>query len=82
VILKDSNHALKIVGELKVPWIGELQIKRWIADARLLREILARPIKYMKDMGQYMDFSARIKRRYSYDKSRTIMAYGGLNILL
>ncbi|KAJ5513456.1 hypothetical protein N7463_003008 [Penicillium fimorum] len=41
VILKDINHALKIVGELKAPWIGKHQMKRRIANTRLLREILA-----------------------------------------
>lgn len=51
MILKDSNHTLKLVGELKTPWVGEHQIKRRIANDRLLREILAQPIMYMKDLG-------------------------------
>lgn len=53
LILKDNNHTLKVVGELKVLWIGEHQMKmtRRIANARLLREILAQPIMYMKHLG-------------------------------
>ena len=49
--LKDSNHSLEIMGELKTPWIGEHQMKRRIVNERLLREILAQPIMYMKDLG-------------------------------
>ncbi|KAJ9486047.1 hypothetical protein VN97_g7289 [Penicillium thymicola] len=51
VILKDSNHTLKIVGELKAPWIVEHHIRPRIANIDLLREILAQPIKYMQDLG-------------------------------
>lgn len=58
VILKDSNHTLKLVGELKTPWVGEHQIKRRIANDRLLREILAQPIMYMKDLGCMYGFLA------------------------
>lgn len=51
VILKDSNHALKIVGELKAPWIDEYHIAPRLVNEDLLREILAQPIMYMKDLG-------------------------------
>ncbi|CAG8247670.1 unnamed protein product [Penicillium salamii] len=51
VILKDSKHALKIVGELKVPWVSEHQIEPRISYAKRLRELLAQPIMYMKDLG-------------------------------
>jgi hypothetical protein len=32
VIMKDSNHALKIVGELKTPWVDEHQIELRLTD--------------------------------------------------
>jgi hypothetical protein len=51
VILKDSNHALKIVRELKAPWIDEHLIELRFTNEDLLREILAQPIMYMKDLG-------------------------------
>lgn len=41
VILKDDNHALKIVGELKVPWVTEHHIHSRLTDEDLLREMLA-----------------------------------------
>ncbi|CEJ60285.1 hypothetical protein PMG11_08865 [Penicillium brasilianum] len=51
VILKDSNHTLKIVGELKTPWIDEHQLEPRLTDEQTLREVLAQPIRYMQDLG-------------------------------
>lgn len=51
MIVKDNNHALKVVGELKVPWITEHHIQPRLTRDRLLRKILAQPIKYMQDLG-------------------------------
>jgi hypothetical protein len=51
VIVKDNNHALKVVGELKAPWITEHHIQPKLDGNRLLRKILAQPIKYMQDLG-------------------------------
>lgn len=51
MILKDNNHDLKIVGELKAPWVTEHHIHRRLANEDLLREILAQPIMYMQDLG-------------------------------
>lgn len=44
VILKDDNHVLEVVGELKVPWVREHFLDYKLDDDDELRSILAQPI--------------------------------------
>ncbi|GAB1208341.1 hypothetical protein APSETT445_007089 [Aspergillus pseudonomiae] len=48
VILKDRNHQLKVVGELKVPWVSDHNIDGKLDEDWELRRILAQPIMYMQ----------------------------------
>ncbi|PLN75410.1 hypothetical protein BDW42DRAFT_199495 [Aspergillus taichungensis] len=48
VILKDDSHVLKVVGELKVPWVREHFLADKLDDVDELRSILAQPINYMQ----------------------------------
>lgn len=50
-ILMTKNAQLKIVGELKVPWVVEHDMSAAYEDETLLRHLLAQPIEYMKDLG-------------------------------
>lgn len=40
-----------MIGELKVPWIGEHQIRPKLANEDHLRRLLAQPIMYMQNTG-------------------------------
>lgn len=51
VILKDHNHVLRVVGELKVPWVQEHHIAARLDNEVDLRKILAQPIYYMQRLG-------------------------------
>lgn len=51
VILKDGNDHLKVVGELKVPWVLEHRIDDIFRNDAMLRKMLAQPIMYMQDLG-------------------------------
>lgn len=47
----DGNHQLKVVGELKVPWIREHNIRKSYYRRVDLRKIFAQPIHYMQALG-------------------------------
>lgn len=61
VILKDDNHVLKVVGELKVPWVREHFLDDKLDDDDELRNILAQPIKYMQKLGCVYGFLSNYK---------------------
>jgi hypothetical protein len=61
VILKDNNHHLKVVGELKVPWVPDHTIDDKIDFDRDLRKILAQPIMYMQNLGCVYGFLSNYK---------------------
>jgi hypothetical protein len=48
-----NNNAqqLRVVGEVKVPWLSEHRLDACARDSRLLRKVLAQPISYMLDLG-------------------------------
>ena len=50
VILKDDNHVLEVVGELKVPWVREHFLDDKLDDDEL-RSILAQPIICIQRLG-------------------------------
>jgi hypothetical protein len=50
VILMDNTSALKVVGELKVPWISKHILHTRYHDQDELRMVLAQPINYMQDL--------------------------------
>lgn len=54
MILEDDNHVLKVVGELKVPWVREHFIDDELNDNDddELRNIPAQPINYMQKLGR------------------------------
>ncbi|OOQ88038.1 hypothetical protein PEBR_14693 [Penicillium brasilianum] len=56
VILMDDNHQLKVVGELKVPWIRDHDIAKNYYRRDGLRKILAQPIQYMQALGCVHEF--------------------------
>lgn len=49
-ILMTSIAHLKVIGELKVPWVSAHQMSEAYEEETMLRHLLARPIKYMKDL--------------------------------
>jgi hypothetical protein len=46
-----QGNVLETVGELKVPWIEEHQIKKAFKNERQLRVLLAQIIDYMQDLN-------------------------------
>ena len=56
VILKDNNDHLKVVGELKVPWVPEHRIGDIFRYKAILRKTLAQPIMYMQHLGSAYGF--------------------------
>ncbi|OKO95184.1 hypothetical protein PENSUB_11263 [Penicillium subrubescens] len=50
VILKNSNNELKVIGELKVPWIEQHKLAD-VDDEDELRQLLAQPINYMQSLN-------------------------------
>lgn len=61
VILKDDNHQLKVVGELKVPWVSRHNIEGKLDRECSLRKILAQPIMYMQHLGCACGFLSNYK---------------------
>ncbi|GAB1199651.1 hypothetical protein APSETT444_009008 [Aspergillus pseudonomiae] len=53
-ILMTKNTQLKVVGELKVPWVYERGMREAYGEEAMLRPLLAQPIKYMKDLNCIM----------------------------
>ncbi|KAJ5861476.1 uncharacterized protein N7529_008786 [Penicillium soppii] len=56
VIMKDVNRILKVVGELKVPWVYEHFLFDKLNNNHQLRNILAQPIRYMQSLGSVYGF--------------------------
>lgn len=50
VIIKSSNNELKVVGELKAPWIEDHRLRDFGPKDADLRRLLAQPILYMRDL--------------------------------
>lgn len=55
-IMKTSTNQLKLVGELKAPWVSQHHIKDALRDLPFLprshfRVLIAQVLKYMKDLG-------------------------------
>jgi hypothetical protein len=50
-VLKTQRQELKVVGEIKVPWIKAHQPSRAYEDEDALRRLLAQPVQYMQDLG-------------------------------
>ena len=61
VILKDDNHVLEVIGELKVPWVREHFLDDKLDDEEL-RSILAQPILYMQRLGPYVRVYQQLQR--------------------
>lgn len=59
VILKDDNHVLEVVGEIKVPWVREHFLDDKLDDE--LRCILAQPILYMQRLSCMYGFISSYK---------------------
>jgi len=53
VILKNNTNELKVIGELKVPWVAQRRIGDFYSETQLrsLRTLLAQPIDYMQDLN-------------------------------
>ncbi|KAJ5780058.1 hypothetical protein N7457_005218 [Penicillium paradoxum] len=50
--LQNANaQQLRVVGEVKVPWLMEHRLDLCATNSTLLREVLAQPISYMLDLG-------------------------------
>ncbi|CEJ55195.1 hypothetical protein PMG11_01464 [Penicillium brasilianum] len=50
VILKNSNNELKVIGELKAPWIEQHKLGGFYNEDEL-RQLLAQPINYMQSLN-------------------------------
>lgn len=51
VVLMDDNYQSKVIGEFKVPWVGDHDIAKHYYKRDDLRTILAQPIQYMQGVG-------------------------------
>lgn len=60
-ILEDDDHFLKVVWELRVPWLCEHFLDDKLDDMNELRNILAQPIKYMQMLGCVYGFLSKYK---------------------
>ena len=50
VIMMDDSHEVKVIGELKVPWVDEHSIENRIRCKKELRISLAQPIQCMQQL--------------------------------
>ncbi|KAJ5919737.1 hypothetical protein N7454_009572 [Penicillium verhagenii] len=84
-ILMTKNAQLKVVGELKVPWVYEHEMSEAYEEETMLRHLLAQPIKYMKDLNCMYGFMSNycetiflrqefIAGRWVVDYSRVVQA--------
>ncbi|KAJ5781628.1 uncharacterized protein N7518_010111 [Penicillium psychrosexuale] len=60
-ILMTKNAQLKVVGELKVPWVNEHKMSQAYEEESMLCHLLAQPIKYMKDMNCMYGFMSNYR---------------------
>ncbi|CAI7652715.1 unnamed protein product [Penicillium crustosum] len=70
-ILMTSIAHLKVIGELKVPWVSAHQMSEAYEEETMLRHLLAQPIKYMKDLDCIwaVEYSPVIQASTSYVKT-------------
>ncbi|CAG8359124.1 unnamed protein product [Penicillium salamii] len=50
-VIMDSSRRLKVVGEIKVPWVLQHQSSLQFEYPHALRQIFAQPIQYMQDLN-------------------------------
>ncbi|KAJ5273886.1 hypothetical protein N7478_009011 [Penicillium angulare] len=78
-ILMTKNVELKVVGELKVPWVYEHEMCEAYEEESMLRYLLAQPIKYMKDLncmyGFMSNYCETIFLRQEFIAGRWIIDY-------
>ncbi|KAJ5968738.1 hypothetical protein N7501_004986 [Penicillium viridicatum] len=60
-ILMTSSAQLRIVGELKVPWVPAHEMSEAYTDETMLRYLLAQPIQYMKDLNCMYGFMSNYR---------------------
>lgn len=78
-IMKDKDNGLKVVGELKSPWIKEHQLSRLYKHEQLLRRIIAQPVEYMMDLrckyGFISTYNETIFLRQEYVNGEWVIDY-------
>lgn len=78
-ILMTKNAQLKVIGELKVPWVKQHKMSKAYENQDLLRYLLAQPIKYMKDLkckyGFMSNYSETIFLRQEFVEGKWVIDY-------
>jgi hypothetical protein len=78
-ILMTKNAQLKVVEELKVPWMYEHEMSEAYEEEIMLRHLLAQPIKYMNDLnctyGFMSNYSETIFLRQQFIEGKWVVDY-------
>lgn len=69
MILKNDTNELKVIGELKVPWVAQHEMG-YFCDETDLRTLLAQRINYMQDLTCIYGFLSMMSEG-SHCKERT-----------
>lgn len=77
--MKGNGNDLKVVGELKSPWVKEHQLSAFYHDEQLLRRAIAQPVEYMMDLrckyGFISTYNETIFLRQEYINGEWVIDY-------